>query len=394
MRRLFLHLIAAVAVTASASDLDREALALARNSYLLEAERANAEAEKAAARAENVLEGPEAEFEYKFAPAGEKDRWGFSIGQSFEFPGVYGARRRANRLREGAFEQLYRRDLLDKTYEAKLALIRYYEAQEVLEVIKTAYANTDSLAVRYRQALERGETTILEVKKIEIQLFDMHRRMTDASNELDAALAALEVLSGKGETHVPAARPLEAPELMSLEHYRSGMVENNPELAYNSLMSDVENAGMKVARMSSLPSFRLAYVHDFEENMHFNGFGVGITLPSWSSRSKTAEARARAFAAEQILEDSRVRAAAELSSAYAAASRLRKVYDESSRLVSADDYGHYLKVALDAGRITLFTYFTEYNDYLDAKLSLISLKGDYVRAEAALSKYSTDINAE
>ena len=60
-------------------------------------------------------------------------------------------------------------------------------------------------------------------------------------------------------------------------------------------------------------------------------------------------------------------------------------------MFDASEYPAYLSLALESGRINIFTYLTEYADYLDSRLEYIGLKGDYARAEANLSKYSATI---
>ena len=378
MKKTIALIALCAALGAQAFDIDSEALRIASQQPALQARKALADAEMEEYSASNVLEGPEAEFEYKFAPAGADNRWGVSIGQSFDFPGVYSARSKANRLRRGAFRELYRSDLMDMALEVK--------------IVVEAFRTVDKLYGTYREALERGETTILEVRKIELRRFEMARQADEARSELTEAQIAMAVLCG-GAGNAAAVTPDAIPvqELKPFEFYSSAMTEANPRLAYESGIADAENASVSVAKRSGLPSFRLAYVHDFEENTHFNGFGISISLPSWNNGRNVRAARARALAAEQTLADSRLRAQADLNAGYEAATRLYQNLALGRDVFDASEYPAYLSLALESGRINIFTYLTEYADYLDSRLEYIGLKGDYARAEANLSKYSATI---
>lgn len=392
MKKTIALIALCAALGAQAFDIDSEALRIASQQPALQARKALADAEMEEYSASNVLEGPEAEFEYKFAPAGADNRWGFSIGQSFDFPGVYSARTKANRLRRGAFRELYRSDLMDMALEVKIAIIRLAQASETCKVVVEAFRTVDKLYGTYREALERGETTILEVRKIELRRFEMARQADEARSELTEAQIAMAVLCG-GAGNAAAVTPDAIPvqELKPFEFYSSAMTEANPRLAYESGIADAENASVSVAKRSGLPSFRLAYVHDFEENTHFNGFGISISLPSWNNGRNVRAARARALAAEQTLADSRLRAQADLNAGYEAATRLYQNLALGRDVFDASEYPAYLSLALESGRINIFTYLTEYADYLDSRLEYIGLKGDYARAEANLSKYSVTI---
>ena len=129
MKRLIAIALLCPALVAAAADIDSEARRIAATMPSVKALEAQATAEKESLDAANVPGGPEAEFEYKFGPS--QNRWGVSIGQEFEFPGVYGARSRENRLRKRAFEALYSQELAQRTLDVKLAFISVAEARQL-----------------------------------------------------------------------------------------------------------------------------------------------------------------------------------------------------------------------------------------------------------------------
>lgn len=389
MKRLLPVMLVCGALSASAFDMDRAALEIAARQPALVAEKATADAELADLRADNILEGPEAEFEYKFPQGGGQNRWGLSVGQAFDWPGVYGARRNVARYRAGAFSELYRARLLETALEVKLAMIRYAKAGEVKRMYESAADNFGRLYDIYQRALQRGETTILEVRKIEIQNFDVRMRLEACESELAAASAGLSAL-GAGEYADSLAGTLEMPVLKPLAYYSEAMLEANPQMAAYAGLSQAENASVSLARREALPSFTVSYVHDFEENTHFNGFGIGISLPTWNNRHRVAAARARGEAATAVLEDYKLRTSAELYADYSRLSQLFKNLSGFGDVFAGNGYTALLDKALDAGRISLFDYLTEYYSFMESKISYYEVLADYCETEARLGRYTID----
>ena len=108
------------------------------------------------------------DFDYKFNSAGGPDKWGVSIGQAFDWPGVYGARREAAGYRAEALGRLYRGALLDRAYEVKQLRVKLSVARSHMSTLQQAEYAEQQLAEAYAGAFDRGEATILDVSKIRL----------------------------------------------------------------------------------------------------------------------------------------------------------------------------------------------------------------------------------
>ena len=366
------------AISAIADDFDEAARGIAGANPQVAASRARYEARLEEGRAANVLAGPEVDFDYKFAPSGVENRWGISVGQSFDWPGAYAARRKANG---------YRAEFVEKALEAKQLLIAIAESRKQLELLRAASMNMTRLAEAYETAFAQGETTMLEVSKIRLRRFEIENRLAKAEIEDEQLLNNLRALNGgAGCPEVPEL-PLTA-HLRSLEEYRQELEDNDPGAAANRRLEAAALADVSAARRSALPSFKLAYVHDYEEGFHFNGFSVGISLPLWGPRASVKAARAEAMAQIQDTGDYSVRVNARLLNDYRLCSRLDSRVDAARRLFADDAYPAQLRKALDAGLITLFEYLSEYGSYLDAKSEYYTLCGELAQAWASLERFS------
>ena len=143
----FLFLLAVLPLTAGAVDTDSLALAMARSNPDVAAAHTQIAATDYSGRAANVLAGPEAEFEWK--RGGGESRWGVSVGQSFDWPGVSSARRHATEARTDAARQLYAAAVQEKWLEAKTAIMQYAAAGVQVAYLRRAVDNFKHLGEVY-----------------------------------------------------------------------------------------------------------------------------------------------------------------------------------------------------------------------------------------------------
>ncbi len=87
------------------------------------AERARLAGEIEQLRSANSLEGPEIGFGYKWGS--EINKWDLSVSQSFDWPGVYGARRKAARYRRYALDESLKAYRRSKESDIREQLIAY-----------------------------------------------------------------------------------------------------------------------------------------------------------------------------------------------------------------------------------------------------------------------------
>ncbi len=383
MKRIAIIALAAVmsaTAYAGANTLDSLAAAIADSSPALQQLRHSYEAELEEARAANALQGIEADFDYKFGS--QDDRWGVAVSQGFDWPGVYSARRKANGFRADAYRYLYAGERADRVCEASQALIEYAAAEGQLQLLNTSLDNVNELRAAYSTAFEKGAATILEVRKLELEAFATEGRVADARQRLNSARAALLALGAE----VPAAVP--ALPAYSVADVEGLTADNNPALRAAGSLADAARADISAARRSALPSFKVGFVHDYEDGQHFNGFSVGISLPSWSPRHSVAAARSRALAAEAAVELAvpafNARVNADRAEAVALAARIAFGAD----LFGSDDYPALLRKALDRRAMTLPEYLREYNDYLEAKAEYIDMQARLASLYSSLKRYS------
>ncbi len=371
---------------AGIASADSVALSIAEAAPDVAAVRARYDAELQQARAAHVLQGPEMDFGYKFNAAGGPDKWGVSVGQAFDWPGVYGARRASAGYQAEAYNRLYRAALLERAYEVKQLLVKLSVARSHLSTMQEAEFAAHRLAEAYSGAYDRGEATILDVSKIKLQIFEISNLVAEAEASLEDVEASLRAY-GADPSAIVLPDVTDNMVLQPYEYYHELLLANDPTIAAASSLAGVASAEVKVARRSALPSFKLAYTHDFEENVHFNGFSVGISFPTWNRGKAVRAAKAELDAAVFEADDYAMRVNARLMSDYARCRTLNRRVDDARSTFSSDDYPALLKKALDARRINLYEYLNSYREYYQSKTAYIQLCGELAAGIASLARY-------
>lgn len=357
---------------ASQAPADRFVAEILVNNPELRAGRAAASAEIINRVASNRLEAAEAGFAYKWpSRSGEVTKIEFELSQSFDWPGLYGARRRsasaARRAisdRQAAAEKEIRLQAREQLYELVAANCR-------VDLLTRMVANIDSLHENLHRLLDHGEATELDHRKLSLEEVAMKQQLSDALQARTEALSALATLNG-GElpAGVDGLREYGPEELRPLDEY---LAVDDPQLSALESEAGVMRLDARAERLGMAPGFSLGYVMEKEGPVYYNGFSVGLRLPEYGAgpRAKALELQAEALQlqAETVAVDRRTR----LTGDYVAATgalQLIKEYEQAFGL----DYEQLLQRALRGGQMTYIEYFNELNYYLTARVDYINAR--------------------
>lgn len=373
---------ATIAATASAASIDSLAVSIARANPAFAARSSELSAAALSMQAEGMLPGPEIEGEHLWGPAGD-NRWGLGVSQAFDWPGVYAARRAERRASGNAFAQLAATELAEQTLAAKLALIDLVAARRAAAVIADINDNVQELLRFTQRALDHGQATILDLRKLQIESLDIAQRLEQAELDRAAAIAQLRAMGYDAEAPADLDYPAAAPDYAAAE----ARWQASPALLAALAQAEAAASRARVASRSMLPGFAVGYRHQFEGGNHFNGISAAITLPAWGSGRAKAAARAEAAAARLQAETVVSENTARFDEARRRVETLRERVSRYADALGSSDYTVLLRKSLDGGQISMLTYVQELNFFLEARLACASVEKEYHTALATLFKY-------
>lgn len=345
------------------------------------------DADIAARSAENLLSGPEVEFEHLWARGGET-KWTISATQNFDWPGVYGVRSKMLRQDKLTNKYLAEALLIETRFKVSEILVQLSFNQKRIEVLDALLKEMSEMMKSTDDALEHGLITILDAKKqgIESTMLAIEKdRLIQTKGRL---LTELTEIVGE-EMNYENTDWSEIPVMLTLSShdFYISQAGNVPSVLASESMTKSAALGINEAKASTMPGLGIGYRHEKEENMHFNGFSVSINLPKWNMKRTASAAKQFLLATQHASDLEKATLITRINSEYKTATELSGRI-KSLRTNGVDgDYPILLKEALDGGEITLFDYLREQSYYRSAILSLIDLEEQYTLLLASLNRY-------
>lgn len=339
-------------------------------------------------RVSNSLPDPEIEFQHLWGRDGTGNKWSIGVMQSFEWPGVYSSRKKANAYSSTAMDYLYESTRLDKAIEAKNLLLDAVYTRQQMDIINEISANMEEVAEKIHTGYKQGEMTILDEKKITFELFNLEERKAGLLSHADEISAGLKALNGGTDVDLTGIDTYPIENILPLDEYIGQICTLDPLYIskLNEIKSIYQNA--HAASKARFPGITLGYHHDYEMGEIFNGFSVGISLPVYSGGKRKAAVLEKAYSAEASLEALRSSGIANIHTTFSKMQSLRGQIEKYSGLFGDGKYPGLLRKALDGGEINVITYLMEINYYLNATMDYLETDYRYRQAIASLNKYA------
>lgn len=337
------------------------------------------------------LADPEVEFEYLFGPTSEDNRWNVAVSQSFDWPGVYAARRRAAQADNNAFYLLAETTLADKRDEVRGALVEYIHTVQTITLLEDVAKTVDELLAAAEKSYSRGQGNILDVNKLKIEKARVAAKLVDWREQQGAAVGLLNELNGGQDCSELISGLVNYPsyEIQSLLYYTAN-AQNDPAVKAAIARYEAQKAMEKVADKERYPGFSVGYVHAYEDATHFNGFSVSLSLPFFSSRHKLAAAKRRTLTAEFNTSVAQTSAEAKITADY---NRMKKLGTELrglGQVFDTTDNLALLRRAYEGGQLSLVDYLTDTIYFIEAQIDYLDLNYRYNQVLASLQRYTPE----
>lgn len=390
-RRFIIAIMSMLPLAAGADTFDEILSEVMYNNLTVRSENARAEAQVEGLYGENTLEAPEVEFSRVWnTESGGENKWSLSVSQSFDWPGVYAARREAARTANSAMHFLRESTLLDLRQETRSLLIDIIHNAQLIEMQSQLAERMDSMEIYYKKAAEAGAETRLDYNKTVLERIATHRELNTLKASRAALLASLQNLNGGMDVtdmviRLGSTYPImPAPGILSAETIR----ERDPQIAAAQASLDAAESMVKVEKRSRIPRFSIGYEHEVEGSETFNGFSIGITLPMWGRKHQIKASRLEAEAALMDAEMALTRRMAEMDADRRQLDALRATIDEYEPVINDKTNYELLQKALKAGQINFLTFIQESNYFIAARRDYIDTLYEYNLTLSRLNRYN------
>lgn len=386
MKKIILAAMAFTAVvSAKAQDINSVLKSVEQNNMELKALLKGNEAADIENKSQNTLE----DLSIEYSPFFQSETSGIAsselvITQGFDFPTLYGARKKAGQLQRNVLDMQYqtaRRDILVNAKKLCLDIINYNKQKQLLQERRK---NADELLAMFELKFKNGDATSLELNKIKLDRMNLETELVQADTKHANAMQQLQALNGGQPIEVNMTEYPQAPADDEVTMYEKAVATDwTVRTAQASVLAAEQD--VKVNKQSWIPKFEIGYRRNTEGDNASNGFLIGGSIPLFSSKNKVKIAKARQT--EAVMQHANARINAENSA--------RTMINQMKQLkASADAYDvplmrqtlKLLRTAVENGEISVTGYYVEADNIYKNMITYMDIERQYQDALTEIYK--------
>lgn len=386
MKKIILAAMAfAAVVSAKAQDINSVLKSVEQNNMELKALLKGNEAADIENKSQNTLE----DLSIEYSPFFQSETSGIAsselvITQGFDFPTLYGARKKAGQLQRNVLDMQYqtaRRDILVNAKKICLDIINYNKQKQLLQERRK---NADELLAMFELKFKNGDATSLELNKIKLDRMNLETELVQADTKHANAMQQLQALNGGQPIEVNMTEYPQAPADDEVTMYEKAVATDwTVRTAQASVLAAEQD--VKVNKQSWIPKFEIGYRRNTEGDNASNGFLIGGSIPLFSSKNKVKIAKARQT--EAVMQHANARINAENSA--------RTMINQMKQLkASADAYDvplmrqtlKLLRTAVENGEISVTEYYVEADNIYKNMITYMDIERQYQDALTEIYK--------
>lgn len=356
------------------------------NNTTLKALREQVEADKLQNKTGIFLDDPEVGFNYLWGnPSNIGNRTDFSVSQTFDIPTITGMKSRLANGRNNLVEWQYKADRMNILLEAKQYCIELIYYNSLLKELYLRLEHAETIAKGYKDRMDRGDVSILEYNKVNLNLSTIQGEISRMEVERDALLAQLKRLNGGIDVVFNDADYGSRELPLNFNDWYVQAEDKNPVLTYVRNEIEVSQKQVSLSKAMNLPKFTAGYMSEKVVGQRYQGVSLGISIPLWSNKNQVKQAKASVAAAQSREADTKQQFFSQLQIQYSKAMGLKTTADKYRKSLANVNNTILLKKALDAGEISLLDYMVEMGLYYDNVNQTLAAERDYQLAFAELA---------
>lgn len=390
MRLIAISLTLATVFSASALTFSETMGRLCGPQPSLDAETLEARANIETLRADASLPGAEVEFSYEWGLHNIGTKLNAGISQSFDWPGVYTARHKAVKEAEQTLSRIEAAKRRDLSAQIGTLLVDYIAARRNYRALVEIDSILSQMDATLRKGYAGGEVSILDINKLTIargefghELHLAATRVEDLEGEISEVTEtdARSILQQLDDDFPVMTIPDEEAYLKSVAERDVDMIANDSEVRQAELAAMIEKRSM-------YPGFSLGYTYSLEQGDTFNGFSIGLVLPSRANAKRAAAAKLQAQAAAMASIGVTATRRAQYNALVAAAHRYHADIQRLAPVFETTNNIQLLRKAYDGGEISLLTFLQELEYFSRARLSYLFDVAQYNVTLSRLNRYN------
>lgn len=334
-----------------------------------------------------TLENPQVNFDYMIgSPVTAGNQSDVVVSQSFDFPSVYAHKKElaTEKNKLGDLNYLARKQQI--LFEAKSICIEQVYQNKLANQYIQRKKSMDQLISNYQKKMEKGESTIIEVNKAQLQLIELNKEIDLNKLVISQNNEKLTALNGGNSIkladtiyHISQISP-------SFDEVYNLAILNDPYLKMTDQDIAISMKQIELSKSMTLPKFEFGYHYQGILGQRFNGAHFAMTIPLWEHKNtiKAAQASSETLDIEKQAYLNELHL--QLKNDYEKYVTLKKTLEQYHEVFTTFSNTSFLSKALNLGEISTIEYFYElsyyyanYNNYLSTEKEYHLVINDLMR---------------
>lgn len=351
----------------------------------IEANNLKLQAVKKAGEAQNIqnstgltLVNPQVNYDYMIGrPVGAGNQTDIVVSQSFDFPSVYAHKKELSLEKNKLSDLSYQAERKQVLFEAKSVCIDQIYRNKLAIQFAERKKSLEMLVANYQKKLDKGESTIIEVNKAQLQLIELNKEIDINNSMMRQNNEKLSAFNGGiaiqlTDTLYPINQVGnsfdELYELVIQQDSYFKMAEQDNTIALKQI---------ELSKSMTLPKFELGYHYQGILGQTFNGAHAAMTIPLWEHKNTVKAAQANSVTLDLEKQSYINQRQNEFKNNYEKYSTLKNTLEQYNGVFTTFSNTGLLLKALNLGEINSIEYFqelnyyyTSYNNYLTTEMEL------------------------
>lgn len=390
MKNILMALAFFCSITSQAQNTIEQVLSsIETNNNTLKALRAETDAAKVQNKVGLNPSNPEVQYVHQW---GKEEAMGtrseFNVSQSIDFPTAYIYRgQMADALNDKAeldYKIAYNQVMLNSV---ELCYQVFY-GKMLIDEYQKRLDHAESIAEVYKYKLETGDVNIIESNKAQLNLLNARNNLAVLKADQQAVIERLQGINGGQPLNLEPLLVVHAALPGDFEAWFADKKEVMPEMM--SLKQSIEANRKKehLNRALSLPKLSGGYSSEKGLTDSFSGVNMGISIPLWENKNTVKQVRLQTVSMENRLEDLQLQTYHGLKALFTKAELLKETIDDYQLVLESLHSNELLKIALEAGEISVLDFIVEQAIYYEAIENYVSVQLQYDTTMARLNYFS------
>lgn len=313
----------------------------------------------------------------------EGSKKGWSITQSFSFPTKYLLQKKINNNSVLLAEQEFNQGRLSILLDAQLSWYDLLYKTRLVEVLSLREKDYERLGSAWKKMLENGEKTIMDYNRIIMEMSALNLELNMTRSDIQILQEKLRYMSG-ADIRVGEDDGYPLVEEQDIEAVLKEKASLHPLYLIPALEYEISRQEVGLSKSGSLPEFELGYESEIEPDGTYTGPTGGISIPLWSNSNKIKSATARSEYQAAQRDVTIMNLDLQVRNEFSHTKALRKSIEELTGILEEGGGAKYLDTALEAGEISVTTYFSYMQSILDSEERLLELRNEFQKSMARI----------